>query len=77
MRGMKISVSLPDEDLAYIDEYAGRVGYSSRSSVLQHAIGLLRMSEMEDAYAAAWTEWNRSDDRWDTTSGDGLADATR
>ena len=76
---MKISVSLPDEDLAYVDEYASRVGYTSRSSVLQHAIGLLRMSEMEDAYAAAWAEWNRrrAGDRWEPTTGDGLADAAR
>jgi Arc/MetJ-type ribon-helix-helix transcriptional regulator len=76
---MKVSVSLPEEDLAYIDEYASRVGYSSRSSVLQHAISLLRMSEMGDAYAAAWTEWNRSGSggRWEPTSGDGLANATR
>lgn len=76
---MKVSVSLPDEDLAYIDEYVRRTGAPSRSSVLHQAVTLLRMSEIEDAYAAAWDEWRQTEDSqlWDATSGDGLADASR
>jgi len=76
---MKISVSLPEEDLAYIDEYVRRSGAPSRSSVLHQAVALLRMSEIEDAYASAWDEWQQTEDRelWDSASVDGLADAPR
>jgi Arc/MetJ-type ribon-helix-helix transcriptional regulator len=72
---MKVSVSLPEEDVAYIDEYARRVGAPSRSSVLHQAVALLRMSELESAYAAAFQEWQESGDRslWENTSSDGLA----
>ncbi|MEV4413923.1 ribbon-helix-helix domain-containing protein [Catellatospora sp. NPDC049609] len=76
---MKLSVSLPEEDINYVDDYASRRGSPSRSAVLQRAIDLLRASELEDAYAAAWDEWDTSEDGrlWDATSADGLADAAR
>jgi antitoxin MazE9 len=76
---MKVSVSLPEDDVAYIDEYAQRVGAQSRSSVLHQAVALLRMSELETAYAAAFQEWHESEDHdlWDNTVSDGLADASR
>jgi Arc/MetJ-type ribon-helix-helix transcriptional regulator len=76
---MKVSVSLPDEDVAYIDEYARRKGTASRSAVLHRAVNLLRLNELEDGYADAWDEWNKSDDgaMWDQTSSDGLGDAAR
>jgi Arc/MetJ-type ribon-helix-helix transcriptional regulator len=76
---MKIGISIPDEDLAFIDEYAARVKARSRSAVLHQAIGLLRSADLEDAYAAAWEEWDSGDDveLWDVTSADGTTDATR
>jgi Arc/MetJ-type ribon-helix-helix transcriptional regulator len=76
---MKLSVSLPEEDVAYIDEYAERVGAQSRSSVLRQAVALLRMSELEAEYAEAFREWHDSDDhdRWENTVSDGLVDAPR
>jgi len=76
---MKLSVSLPEDDVAFVDEYARRRGSSSRSSVLHRAIDLLRMAELEDAYTAAWDEWHESGDAklWDETVDDGIADATR
>jgi hypothetical protein len=76
---MKVSVSLPAEDLAYIDEYARRQGAPSRSVVLRRAVGLLRLSELEDAYAAAAEEWTQTEDGqlWDTVAADGLGDAAR
>lgn len=75
MAGRKLSISLPEEDVAYIDEYAQRVGAPSRSSVLHQALALLRMSELESAYAAAFQEWQESEDQrlWENTSSDGLA----
>lgn len=76
---MKLSVSLPDEDIDFIDDYADRRGTASRSAVLHRAIDLLRASELEDAYAAAYDEWDADEDGqlWSTTTGDGLADAAR
>jgi Arc/MetJ-type ribon-helix-helix transcriptional regulator len=76
---MKLSVSLPEDDVAFVDEYARRRGSASRSSVLHRAIELLRMAELEDSYASAWDEWEQTGqgERWDTTTGDGIADAAR
>jgi Arc/MetJ-type ribon-helix-helix transcriptional regulator len=74
-----MSVSLPDDDVEFVDEYASRRGLPSRSSVLHKAIDLLRESELEDAYEAAFDEWAESEDSkvWDRTAGDGLTDAPR
>lgn len=79
MSGVKLSVSLPDDDVTFIDQYASRRGSSSRSSVVHHAIQLLRMSELEDAYTDAWDEWQRggSEAAWSAATGDGIADAAR
>jgi len=79
MAAMKVSVSLPEEDIAYIDSYVQRSGAPSRSSVLHQAVALLRMSELEAAYASAFQEWQGSEDRelWDNVVGDGLPDAPR
>jgi antitoxin MazE9 len=76
---MKVGVSIPDEDVAFIDDYARRSGAKSRSAVLHQAIALLRSVDLEDAYAAAWQEWEREDDSalWDVASADGIADAAR
>ena len=76
---MKLSVSLPDEDVAILDEFARTAGLSSRSAALHHAIRLLRHPELEEDYAAAWTEWQEGGEAeaWESTVGDGLADAAR
>lgn len=77
--GMKLSVSLPDEDVAFIDEYAARAGEPSRSSVIQHGISLLRTASLEDAYVEAWreSEADEDSDLWDGTAADGIVDAAR
>jgi Arc/MetJ-type ribon-helix-helix transcriptional regulator len=76
---MKMSISLPDEDVEFVDQYANRRGMTSRSSVLHKAIDLLRESELESAYQAAFDEWQDGSDArlWDKTTGDGLTDAAR
>lgn len=69
---MKVSVSLSDDDIEYLDDYAERTGAGSRSAALQIAVRLLRASELGDAYEQAWDEWASSDDAalWDSTAGD-------
>lgn len=76
---MKLSISLSDEDLAVLDEYARAAGLPSRSAAVQRAIRLLRHPDLDKDYAAAWDEWTASGDHaaWESTAGDGLADATR
>jgi Arc/MetJ-type ribon-helix-helix transcriptional regulator len=76
MSGMKISVSLPEEDVSFVDEYGERAEAASRSAVIHAAIQLLRDAELEKEYEAAWDEWYESGDAEfrDATSKDGLAD---
>ena len=71
---MKLSVSLPDRDVAFLDRYAAERNAPSRSAVLKEAVRLLRLSGVEEAYAAAWSEWEASEDAalWDTVIADGL-----
>lgn len=71
---MKLSVSLPDADVAALDEHVRKEGLASRSAAIQQAVRLLRQSGLEQNYAAAWEEWEQSSDRqeWDSVSGDGL-----
>lgn len=76
---MKLSVSLPDDDVAFVDEYARKRGSPSRSAVVHRAIELLRSAELESAYADAWDEWEQDESagHWGSTAGDGIPDATR
>ncbi len=69
---MKLSVSIPDDDVDFLDQYTAAHQIPSRSAALQHAIRLLRASELTDAYAAAFVEWADSPDAssWDATVSD-------
>ena len=67
---MKISVSLPDEDVDFLDRYAAEHG-ESRSGALRRAVTLLRHRDLGDQYEAAWASDNA--DEWDVTVSDGLA----
>ncbi|WP_019874909.1 ribbon-helix-helix domain-containing protein [Sporichthya polymorpha] len=76
---MKISVSLPDEDVELLDNYARTSGLGSRSAALAHAVHLLRHESLGDEYEAAWAEWEDGSDAevWQAAVGDGLPDASR
>lgn len=71
---MKISVSLPAVDVELLDSYARAHATGSRSAALQHAVELLRQSQLADAYEEAWDEWEASGEAraWDTVAPDGL-----
>lgn len=73
---MKVSVSLPDEDVAFLDAYAEAHRLDSRSAALQEAVRVLRYGDLEGAYAAAWEDWSRADDAalWASTDADALGD---
>ena len=71
---MKVSISLPDDDLEFLDGYTQQTGLASRSAAVQKAIRLLRTAELSAQYAAAYEEWANSEDAalWETTIADGL-----
>jgi Arc/MetJ-type ribon-helix-helix transcriptional regulator len=71
---MKVSVSLPGEDVRFLDEYARDQGLDSRSAALHRAVRLLRTMELRSTYEAAWDEWAAAGeaDAWEPTTGDGL-----
>jgi Arc/MetJ-type ribon-helix-helix transcriptional regulator len=76
---MKLSISLSDDDVEFLDAYAERLGVASRSAVIQKAVRLLRASELGAAYAAAWDEWDASgeEDAWNDVVVDGLVTSGR
>jgi antitoxin MazE9 len=74
---MKLSVSLPDEDVAVVDGFARAAGLPSRSAALHHAVRMLRLPDLEQDYEAAWNEWEVVGEQaaWSATEADGIADA--
>ena len=71
---MKVSVSLPDEDVAFLDDYARNHQIASRSATLHRAIRLLRASVLAQDYAEAFAEWDNEERHlWDSAASDGLA----
>ena len=66
---MKISVSLPEEDVAFLDAQG-----PNRSACLHHAITLMRRSRLQEQYDEAFGEWDASDDAdlWDRATADGI-----
>lgn len=66
----KLSISLPDADVAFLDE----LNADSRSAAVHRAIELARSLSLVDDYTAAYDEWVSSGDAelWDAVVGDGL-----
>lgn len=70
---MKVSVSLPEEEVEFLDSFARSRGITSRSAALSRAIRLLRVSELSRDYAAAWQDWEEGEGQaWEVTVDDGL-----
>jgi antitoxin MazE9 len=71
---MKVSVSLPEDDVEFLDAYAQSQGIGSRSGVVHKAVGLLRASELGDAYEDAFGSWEDEDEAgaWEGVVADGL-----
>jgi Arc/MetJ-type ribon-helix-helix transcriptional regulator len=71
---MKVSISLPDGDVAFLDAYASENGLESRSAAVQKAVRALRDTGLEAAYTEAFAEWEGTEDAalWEATVADGL-----
>jgi len=50
---MKLSVSLPDEDVVFLDAYAAEQGFTSRSAVLHKAVRVLRGNQADSNVVTA------------------------
>jgi Arc/MetJ-type ribon-helix-helix transcriptional regulator len=72
---MKVSISLPDDDVDFLDQYAMNHGMGSRSAAVHKAVRLLRASGLGAAYEEAWADWETSGDDhvWEATVSDGLS----
>lgn len=77
MTSMKVSLSIPDEDVRFLDNFARDHGIASRSAAVQRSIALLRDMELKEQFKIAMKEWRDSPDSelWESTVGDGLTDA--
>ena len=71
---MKVSISLPDDDVEFLDAYAQAQGIESRSAVVHMAVRMLRVSELGEAYEEAFTSWEDEGQAaaWDAVTPDGL-----
>jgi Arc/MetJ-type ribon-helix-helix transcriptional regulator len=71
---MKVSISLPEDDVAFLDAYARSQGVESRSAVVHKAVRMLRVSELGEAYEEAFTSWDNEAEAaaWDAVAADGL-----
>lgn len=73
---MKLSVSLPQEDVALLDAVVAEKRAAGRSAVIQQAIELLREARLVEEYRQAAQEWESSGDAeaWASTDADGIVD---
>lgn len=70
---MKLTVNLHANEINFLDRYASSRGIESRSVAIRVAVRDLRIRELVDDYASAWTEADEQDGRvWDQSSKDGL-----
>ena len=74
-----MSVSLPGDDVRFLDEYAKDRGLDSRSAAVHRAVRLLRTAELAAAYENAWEQWaaDGDDETWESAVGDGLPGVAR
>ena len=73
MEAEKISISISQSLLQFIESYKIAKGCKSPSQVIEVALELLRNQELESAYRQASSE---VDSAWDLTVADGLTDET-
>lgn len=71
---MKLSISLSESDVEFVDEFGRRAGLATRSAVLQRALATLRALDLQGEYEQAFADWDASADGplWEATTGDGL-----
>ena len=76
---MKVSVSLSENDIDFLDKLTRDGTYASRSAAVAAAVRLLRQRDLTEAYADATKEWVASGEAaaWEGATGDGIAEEER
>jgi Arc/MetJ-type ribon-helix-helix transcriptional regulator len=71
---MKLSISVPDEQMELLDRIVEQRCLASRSAAIQEAIDLLLNNALVADYKAAFADWDDTADatNWDAVAGDGL-----
>lgn len=69
MNQRKLSVSVPDALVRFVDAYRDEHGLKTKSEVVERALALLREADLEGAYASASQE---IDPAWEVAVADGL-----
>jgi metal-responsive CopG/Arc/MetJ family transcriptional regulator len=71
---MKLSVSLPDEQVMALDRLAAEQGLPTRSAAVQRAVALYVIDGLQAEYDKAFEEWEASGEAavWESVAGDGL-----
>ncbi len=59
---MKVSISLPEADLTFLDQYAKENDLESRSAAVHRAVRALLDTQLEAEYTEAFAEWEGSED---------------
>ncbi len=68
----KLSVSIDQQLLTFLEGYQHEHKIKSKSEVISEALRLLRERELETQYAAAMQEWQGEAEAWEAVTGDGL-----
>jgi len=73
---MKLSVSLPEDDVRFIDAYSRDAQLNSRSAAIQKAVQSLRESLLAEEYDQMFSDsgYLAETDAWNSTAADGLDD---
>lgn len=68
----KLSVSIDQQLLAFLEGYQKKYNIKAKSEVVSEALRLLRERELDSQYAAAMEEWQQESELWEVVTGDGL-----
>lgn len=69
MHAQKLSISLPQQQFAFVEAYQSQHHYQSRSDVIQKALRLLQQAQLAGYYREANQE---IDESFEITAGDGI-----
>lgn len=69
MNTQKLSISLPQQQYEFVENYQAEHHYKTRSEVIREALRLLQQTQLEACYREASQE---IDDAFDITTSDGL-----
>lgn len=77
MTTAKLSVSIEQQLLAFLEGYQKEYRLKTKSEVISQALRLLRERELESQYAEAMKEWEEEAELWEAVTGDGLTGETQ